>query len=325
MPYLHISRSFHVLVTAYDFRVPTIDRRRDIICVALDVRVSLVQGCLWTVTYEDPSSRFPFRVCEIAAEKKYRPWRDKAPRGCIIDLRFLSLSRHRIVYLIFSGVENTTGGDKKYRHVRLLIFQLVRASPFNSYLSLSIAKYIRNFLYFKRVLNSYYLNAFILRWIESSNNRNRPSRWTSLDVQRCVSLKDAIPRKAANFCEIKSRAGRFVHIPSNCPRKSHKQTELPESGGTLVVGDQQLPIEKVSFEVAILVFETSHVRKNQFQEGTHSRSVVQFRIERIEFFDQLANEALFAMKFLFVRGGSMFTGISRSSLFPARPASRLKR
>lgn len=46
MPYLRISRSFHVLVTAYDFRVPTIDRRRDIICVALDVRVSLVQGCL---------------------------------------------------------------------------------------------------------------------------------------------------------------------------------------------------------------------------------------------------------------------------------------
>lgn len=167
-----MSRSFHVLVTAYDFRVPTIDRRRDIICVALDVRVSLVQGCLWTVTYEDPSSRFPFRVCEIAAEKKYRPWRDKAWRGCIIDLRFLSLSRHRIVCLIFSGTTgawNTTGGDKKYRHIRLLIFQLVRASPFNSYLS--IAKYIRNFLYFKRVLNSYYLNAFIRslnRIVESS-------------------------------------------------------------------------------------------------------------------------------------------------------------
>lgn len=92
-----------------------------------------------------------------------------------------------------------------------------------------------------------------------------------------------------------------------------------------MVGDQQLPIEKVSFEFAILVFETSHVQKNQFQEGTHSRSVVQFRIERIEFSDQLANEALFTMKFLFVRGGTMFTGISRSSLFPARPVSRLKR
>lgn len=236
MPYLHISRSFYVPVTAYDFRVPTIDRRRDIICVALDVRVSLVQGCLWTVTYEDPSSRFPFRVCEITAERKYRPWRDKAWRGCIIGLRFLSFSPHHTVCLIFPGVENTTGGDKKYRHRYACLFS-------NSYALLllihtSLLPNTRNLLYFKRVLNSYYLNAFILRWIESWNNQNRPSRWTSLLVQRCVSLEDAIPREAANFCEIKRRPGRSVHIPSNCPRKSHKQSY--PVGRTLVVINNSL-------------------------------------------------------------------------------------
>lgn len=124
-------------------------------------------------------------------------------------------------------------------------------------------------------------------------------------VQRCVSLEDVIPRKAANFWEIKRRPVRFVHIPGYCPRKSHKQTELPRWTNT--GGDQQLPIEKVSFEFAILVFETSHVLKNQFQERTHSRSVVQFRNGRIEFSDQLANEILFTMKFSFVREGTMFS------------------
>lgn len=151
--------------------------------------------------------RFPFRVCEIVAEKKYRPWRDKAWRGCIIDVWFLSLSRHRIIVcLIFSGVENIRGGDKKYRHIR-----------FNSYLS--IAKYTKLFIFSNR------------RIIRIDRLGGQASVYR--DAYRDGEY--AIPREAANFCEIKRRPGPFVHISSNCPRKSHKQTELPRWRDTPVV------------------------------------------------------------------------------------------